>query len=1293
MKEYQTELILTLKKRPKHSAGHLNLIKPFKLPIKEYSTNQNDLPPMNGSMTLKPSNKPRKPLPNEYSNEYTNLDELNANQLDAQMLTGSISRGKAAIRRRATISGSTSSMNTCGTVRVDDLLIKNHQTSTKLQNEVKQHQKPDSQPVANNINNNSQNVPFAKVQPLQQNEESSAVKQTVPKQLTNGSSSTFSVTGTLNGKSIATIKSTTNSNNGENIGIVLPNTSRTSDLQLKLSTFQQQTENNTSSQNLPNSQSSSTLATTIATSNESTDESATVNVAPPTKPPPPLRQHKPTSNNSSINSNHPPPLGEKPAIPMRPTKTLNGSATQQPVPVPQLNRFVTLKQVEEENALFFKQNPNSPLCQLINNSNSSTNNNTIDKSSFGGNRDCSNLLSGWLYTKREHFNTLLNANAKWSAKYVQLSTDYMLYAFRNELATKADLVINLAAFKVSPACECKSKENVFKTFNKHVIFLFACESQTQMRQWVDTLRQLVANCASTKPELLRISNSPDVACYSETEDEEDVIDDEMMLQNFANELVETTNQRQEETIESKIDISIKTDVDKQTTMHNADDEQIKSIKLADDDLQDSAPIKVANDDCNDQQQQQQLSSNEDDEEEKHNRRMMRLLNRRRQRYTSTAESCRDSSPSSTTSSASSSANTSAGQAVLSRFAAISELKERLQKQAQEKLEQRRLAIASGKKMYERSVSCMDASTISSFNSKLAFNQANTTNNTPMKAGLIRNKSGSQQSLLSPTTNEVFDLSPTVGNKPTRPAKPFYMTQQNKVLPSIPPRPPKPQSISIANTASNSTTNNNDKLKQSNTDELNKRSQQPLPQPRSSRTSKNGLSAAVDEQLADNVNKENINSNNSTTTNCKSNESILKKTLQANDAQKSMIPNHKDNEYISNIIDELYSFADESKPDARPIAQNCNQPTELISPNSDLLNATQPSLKKVDNSPFSQPLSLENNNFESNYQSNNQFNNNNNQFMNGNSLMNGNQLNEQQLQQLQSMLFNQDSNGGLVELNDDDLEDLDSFDEEECLDDEEFSDEEEEYNCMDKEYNMYNNGQSANNFGQNSNESNLFAFGGANHQMNENLNHNNSSNNVGFMAPGPNFLNSAPGVATMNQNHHNHHNTSSLLNNHQMDNHLRNDLSSSSNSNNYPTSSSTNSFNISPYSSISQHNHPPNTDNLPIQMDGTLNQVNQLNTQFAQQTISNGLMTDEHLSDSSSGVSSEMSAFMEAHSAHYYQQYQEDNAQQLATLSPEERQKFEEAFQVEFANQFAMQIIQIRQAQYVSSRLFLKASFL
>lgn len=1261
MKEYQTELILTLKKRPKHCASmSSHLIKPFKSPLREYSNQHGDLDSirMNGSMTLKPM-KPRKPLPNEYSNEYCNLDQIHQ-QIDAQMLNGSISKGKAAIRRRATISGSTSSLNTCGQIRVDDILIRNYHALTKIQNESKTSLDQQS----------NSSVPYAKVPPLQQSEQdsdSSATKQTVPKQVTNAS--TFSVSGSPNGKSVATIKMAGN----ENVGIVPPNnTSRTSDQPLKLSTFQ-----------TPETSSPADPPTSTASNLSSHD-------TPPSLPPnkPPIRQRNANGSlNSSVNSGHSnsglPPLpaaSEKPAIPQRPASKSTPSS-QPPITTIQLNRFVTLKQIEEENSQFFKDNPASPLCQLISNSNSSTNNNTIDKQ-FGPN-ECNNLLSGWLYTKREHFNTLLNANAKWSAKYVQLTTNYLLYAFRNEHATKADLVINLAAFKVSPACECKSKENVFKTFNKHVIFLFSCESQSQMRQWVDTLRQLVANCASTKPELMRLSSSPDVACYSETEDEEDVIDDEMMLQNFANELAETNKREQEkeeETIESKIDL-IKTDPEKAAVVPEGQDTfneeiQIKPVKLAD---LNSTPSKPAPD------QQQKQANNEpakvmsDEDDEKHNRRMARLLDRRRQRYTSTAESYRDSSPSSTTSSASSSANTSsasAGQAVISRLTAISDLKERLQKQAQEKLEQRRMLIASGKRMFERSASCMDASTVSNLHSRLAAVQSNTTNNTPVKGSgaLMRPKSGSQQSLLSPTANEAFDL-PLDARRDHLPAKPFYMTSKNKVLPPIPPlppRPPKPTSISITSTTDTVSTSSSHKPvdkapmppPQSNTDELNKRSQ-PQPQPR---TSKNGLSAAVaddQQQLADTVNKENINSSNS----------ILKKSLQG-DAPKQAIPNHKDNEYISNIIDELYNFSEESKPviSSKPVLQS-SQVNQVSQPSQPSELLTSAPVKKADAAPFQQQATEGNfgGGGESYSMLNYQPNFGGNQMpANGGRQMNC-QFNQAQLQQLESMLIAGQGVAGLPELEGEDLDGLDSFDDEECLDDEEFSDEECDMNLNDynKMYSSASAQSKPTNFGQQ--ESNLFGFGSNAHheQANHAANSSASANGVGFLAPGPNFLNSAPGSALAHQ----HQQASSLLNNHhhhQSNGHSRSDLGSSSNSNNYPTSPSSNSFNISPYSSISQHNNQPSADNLPLQMDGAFNsQISQLD-QFSQ--LCN--VTDEQLSDSSSGVSSYVSAVADQHSLQYLQNIISREA--LEALPEEEKARFIQEFRDQFIAQFTLELLRQQQ---------------
>lgn len=1190
MKEYQTELILTLKKRPKHSisSGQVNIVKPFKLPLKEYSANQRPLPKINGSMTLK-APKPRKPLPTEL---YSNLDDtfinrnLDFNHIDNQFLSGSFNKGKAAIKRRATIGGSSLSVNQCGTVRVDDLLIKQQQTSDKIMSEVKQQQR--KQEDNQQSNNNSVSY-IAKVQPLQSvaNKETT----TVPKQL-----STFSVNNS-NGKSVATIKSTTGN---DNVGIVLP-TSRKSNSeqpQLKLSTFQPEVPSSLENSTESNQQSTNDkqVAPSLPTTNKPIPRSRNINSTN-------------SSNNSSLNSSIKPPIPktEKPAVPVRPPSLMSKSNSlnhhhqqqQQQITI-KLNRFVTLKQIEDENSMFFKQNPTSQLCQLINNVNSSTNNNTIDKPL----QECnSNLLSGWLFTKREHFNSLLNI--KWIAKYIQLTTNYQLYAFKNEHATKADLVINLAAFKVSSVCDStKSKDHVFKIFNKYVSFLFACETQEQMRQWIETLKQLVSNCATTKPELMSLSTNPDIACYSETEDEEDVMDDEIMLQNFANELVETNNQQQQqqENIESKLDI-IKTE----TTDKQSDNEKIKLSSL-----EKETPIKVNNDES-----KNNYENTGDDE--KHNRRMNRIMERKRQRFTSTAESYRDSSPSST-SSASSSVNTSAGKAVLSKFAEINELKERIQKQAEEKLRQRNLALASGKRMYERSASCMDPSMLANFHNKLALasNQPNTTNNTPVKSGsLLRNKSGSQQSLNASKPDQL-------------PAKPFYMTKQNKVLPPLPPRPPKPISISVSNTtntltnSASKTTNNIQQQSQqiNNTDnELNKRSQ-PLPQPR---TSKNCSSA--DEQSADNnsLNKENIN------TNKPSNDSILKKTLTDQKAS-ALVPNHNDNEYISSIIDNMFSFTEENKTEpsiiSKPILQSNQQPIQqltqqnqqqqhMLNQKSELITSVPEPANKMD---FNQLNSLANDpNSMMNYKPN--FNGNNNQIINNqlnqmnmiNNQMNCQQINQQQ--QYHSMLMN----NNLVHEEDDDLDDELDFDDEECLEsDEEYSNEEDEFDLRASEdYNrMFDNTQKLNNtnsFNQPSNE-NVFGFnaGNSNHL---NMNHNNQSNNgVGFCAPGPNFLSSGASAA-LNQHQNNN-------------NHLRSDLGSSSNSNNYPTSSSTNSFNISPYSSISQHNTQQSNYHSSTQLENAFNnQISQLSNQFPQScslSNNNTNLDNEHLSDCSSGVSSQMS---------------------------------------------------------------------
>ena len=123
-----------------------------------------------------------------------------------------------------------------------------------------------------------------------------------------------------------------------------------------------------------------------------------------------------------------------------------------------------------------------------------------------------------------------------------------------------------------------------------------------------------------------------------------------------------------------------------------------------------------------------------------------------------------------------------------------------------------------------------------------------------------------------------------------------------------------------------------------------------------------------------------------------------------------------------------------------------------------------------------------------------------------------QLNQQQLQQLQSMLMDGQGAASLPELDDEDLDELESFDDEEC-DEEDFSDENEECGLNLSDYNkLYNGGNvqnKPNNFGQS--ESNLFEFdSSARHeQANHAANSSSASNGVGFMAPGPNFLNRCP----------------------------------------------------------------------------------------------------------------------------------------------------------------------------------------
>ncbi len=80
---------------------------------------------------------------------------------------------------------------------------------------------------------------------------------------------------------------------------------------------------------------------------------------------------------------------------------------------------------------------------------------------------------------------------------------------------KAECLIHLPGFTVSPAPECKSKKYAFKLYNPNTAFHFASDSQLDMSKWMNKMG-LAAISYMTHNDL-----QPEAFCYSETEESED----------------------------------------------------------------------------------------------------------------------------------------------------------------------------------------------------------------------------------------------------------------------------------------------------------------------------------------------------------------------------------------------------------------------------------------------------------------------------------------------------------------------------------------------------------------------------------------------------------------------------------------------------------------------------------------------------------------------------------------------------------------------------------------------------
>lgn len=93
---------------------------------------------------------------------------------------------------------------------------------------------------------------------------------------------------------------------------------------------------------------------------------------------------------------------------------------------------------------------------------------------------------GWLLQLKETKGFIAPSSSKWLRRWVILKQSY-LYCFKTPESPKADCLINLPGFVVAPATECKVKKYVFKVYSLSTSFQFAAESVAEMSKWISKI--------------------------------------------------------------------------------------------------------------------------------------------------------------------------------------------------------------------------------------------------------------------------------------------------------------------------------------------------------------------------------------------------------------------------------------------------------------------------------------------------------------------------------------------------------------------------------------------------------------------------------------------------------------------------------------------------------------------------------------------------------------------------------------------------------------------------------------
>jgi len=135
---------------------------------------------------------------------------------------------------------------------------------------------------------------------------------------------------------------------------------------------------------------------------------------------------------------------------------------------------------------------------------------------------------GWLWKKREDVSMLAS---KWVKRWCILKRNN-LYYFKDKEDEKAQGMVYLPGFKISPAPEIKSRKYAFKAHHSGTTFYFASDRQDDMGKWMNKMglaaivfdtSMLPTTAGFRRPERVENSIPENTGYYSESEEEDDKV--------------------------------------------------------------------------------------------------------------------------------------------------------------------------------------------------------------------------------------------------------------------------------------------------------------------------------------------------------------------------------------------------------------------------------------------------------------------------------------------------------------------------------------------------------------------------------------------------------------------------------------------------------------------------------------------------------------------------------------------------------------------------------------------------